>query len=70
MGSEARPHSQSEDPSLWECLLDWAQDQNAGGGRINWVATGRKLRETSETELVKVAVAKTGADAAAWVLTA
>jgi hypothetical protein len=37
---------------------------------MNWVATGRKIRETPETELVKAAVARTGADAAVWVLTA
>jgi hypothetical protein len=35
---------------------------------MNWVVVGRKIRETSETELAKGAVARTGADAAVCVL--
>lgn len=35
---------------------------------MNWVVAGRKIRETSETELASAAVAKTGADATVWVL--
>jgi hypothetical protein len=51
-----------------EYLLDSARDQNAGGGRINWVVAGRKIRETSETEFARAAVTKTGADVTVWVL--
>jgi len=48
---------------LGEYLLDWAQDQNAGGGRMNCVEAGRKIAEASATEIASTAVAKTGADA-------
>jgi len=30
---------------------------------MNWVVAGRKIKETSETELARTAVAKTGTDA-------
>jgi hypothetical protein len=36
---------------------------------MNWAVAGRKIRETSETELARTAVAKAGADATVWVLT-
>jgi len=52
----------------WEDLLDWAQNQNAGGGRMNWVVAGRKISDDSESEVVSAAVAKTGADETVWVL--
>jgi len=31
---------------------------------MNWVVTGRKIRETSATELARAVVTRTGADAA------
>jgi hypothetical protein len=69
MGSGASPITfKIEDRCPLEYLLDSARDQNAGGGRINWVVAGRKIRETSETGLARAAVAKTGADAIVWVL--
>jgi hypothetical protein len=49
--------------SFWESLLDWARNQNAGGGRINWVVTERKMGETFATELARAVVTRTGADA-------
>jgi hypothetical protein len=52
-----------------EYVLDRAQDQNAGGGRMNWVMAGRTVGETSETRIASDAVAKTGANATVWVLT-
>jgi hypothetical protein len=48
--------------------MDWARDQSAGGGRMNWVEAGRKIRETSTVEIASGAVTKTGAGATAWVL--
>ena len=50
--------------------VDWARDQNAGGGRMNWEVVGRKISETSAPELARTAVAKTGADTAGWVVLA
>jgi len=44
-------------------LVDQARNQNAGGGRMNWVTAGRKIAEVSETEVASAAVARTGADA-------
>jgi hypothetical protein len=55
--------------SFWEYLLDGARNQNAGGGRINWVMAGRKIGETSATELARAVVTSTGADATGAVLT-
>jgi hypothetical protein len=51
-----------------EYLLDQAQDQNAGGGRINWVVAGRTIGEASETRIARDAVTKTGVDATVWAL--
>jgi hypothetical protein len=36
---------------------------------MNCVVAGRKIAEVSEIEVARAAVARTGADAAAWVLT-
>ncbi len=44
--------------------MDGARNQSAGGGRINWMATGRKIGETSGTTIARTAVAKTGAEGA------
>jgi len=52
-----------------EYVLNRAQDQNAGGGRMNWAMVGRTIGETSETGIATDAVAKTGANATVWVLT-
>jgi hypothetical protein len=49
-------------------LPDQAQDQNAGGGRINWVVAGRTIGEASETRIARDAVTKTGVDATVWAL--
>ena len=45
-------------------LLDGARNQSPGGGRINSVATGRKIGEISTTGIARTAVTKTGADGA------
>jgi hypothetical protein len=45
-----------------------ARDQNAGGGRMNWVAAGRKVSDTSATKIASGAVNRTGADAVVAVL--
>jgi hypothetical protein len=58
-----------EDRGPLECLLDSAQDQNAGGGRMNWVMAGRKIGEASAIRIARDAVAKAGANATVWVLT-
>lgn len=50
--------------SFGKYLLNRARDQNAGGGRINWVIAGRKIGETSATGLDRTAATKTGAAAA------
>jgi hypothetical protein len=71
MGSGASPITftlKIEDRGPLEYLLDSARDQNAGGGRMNWVMAGQKIRETSETGLARAVVTKTGADATVWVL--
>jgi hypothetical protein len=35
---------------------------------MNWVVAGRNIRETSEIELARAVVTKTGTDATVWVL--
>src|ERR1019366_7895567 len=63
--------SKPEDRSSrsWEILIwIWAQDQDAGGGRINWVVAGRKIGEDSATRIARTAVTRTGAEAGVWVL--
>jgi hypothetical protein len=52
---------------FWE-LLDSEKNQAAGGGRINCVAAGRKIVDSSVTELNNTDVAKTGANVAVAVL--
>ena len=66
MGSEARPITlKIEDRGPYgKDRLHWARDQSAGGGRMNWAVAGRKIGESSVTELARAAVANIGADAA------
>jgi hypothetical protein len=53
---------------VWKYLLDWARNQSAGGGRMNWVVAGRKLGETSAIKLASAVVARIGANVAVLVL--
>jgi len=72
MGSGASPIRLKIDPrslNNLEYVLNRAQDQNAGGGRMNWAMVGRTIGETSETRIATDAAAKTGANATVWVLT-
>lgn len=70
MGSEANPVSNLNRSrklaAFWEIPMDvdGARNQSAGGGRINWVVTGRKIGESSGTTIARTEVAKTGADGA------
>ena len=52
---------------FWE-LLASEKNQAAGGGRMNCVAVGRKIVESSATELDSTDVAKAGASVAVVVL--
>jgi len=47
--------------------MNWARDQSAGGGRINWVVAGRKITAASATKAVSGAASKTGADNIVWI---
>src|SRR5271169_4224845 len=63
-----RSDHRSKIAALWEMLIASARNQNAGGGRINWVVTERKIGDTSAAKLAKAVVAKIGADATVCVL--
>ncbi|MGA7291823.1 MAG: hypothetical protein WBW53_02205 [Terriglobales bacterium] len=54
---------------LWEIKNELARNQSAGGGRMNWVMTGRKITKTWGSTLANSVETTTGAVTGVCVLT-